>query len=121
MKKIILILCVLAITACKSDKGKSSQEAVVLKGLYLYYADAAILQTPTEVYGVIVDENSMKLDEQVKPYKTVATDMVPVEIKGEIIPKAKDEEGWPNTVKIVEILKVSKPNSEKKDIITLGK
>jgi hypothetical protein len=121
MKKISLILCVIAIIACKSDKATSSQEAVVLKGMYLYYADAAILQTPTEVFGVILDENSMKLDKQVAPYKALATDMVPVEIKGEIIPKPEAEEGWPNTVRIVEILKVTKPNPEKKDVITLGK
>ena len=121
MKKLILILCVIAVTACKSDKAMSSQDAVVLKGMYLYYADAAILQTPTEVYGVILDENSMKLDKQVTPYKALATDMVPVEIKGEIIPKPESEEGWPNTVRIVEILKVTKPNPEKKDVITLGK
>lgn len=116
MKKLILILCAIAVTACKSDK-----DIVVLKGMYLYYADAAILQTPTEVYGVILDENSMKLDKQVTPYKALATDMVPVEIKGEIIPKPEAEEGWPNTVRIVEILKVTKPNPEKKDVITLGK
>ena len=121
MKKLILILCLIAFVGCKTENKNVSQETTVLKGLYLYYADAAILQTPTEVYGVILDDNSMKLDTQVKPYKVEATDMVPVEIKGEIIPKPKEEEGWPNTVRIVEILKVTKPNPQKKDIITLGK
>lgn len=121
MKKLILILCLSAFIACKTEKEKVSQEATVLKGLYLYYADAAILQTPTEIYGVILDDNLLKLNAQVTPYKVEPTDMVPVEIKGEIIPKPKEEEGWPNNVRIVEILKVTKPNSEKTDVITLGK
>ncbi len=116
MRKLILILCIIAVTACKTN-----EETVVLKGLYLYYADAAILQTPAEVYGVILDENSMELNKQVVAYKELATDMVPVEIKGEIIPKSEEEEGWPNNVRIVEILKVTKPDPEKKDVITLGK
>jgi hypothetical protein len=121
MEKISLILCFMVLAACKADKTDVSEETVVLKGLYLYYADAAILQTSSEIYGVILDANSMKLNKQVAPYKTLVTDMVPVEIKGEIIPKPKEEEGWSNTFRIVEILKVTQPNPEKKDVITLGK
>ena len=128
MKKLVLILCLTALVACKTDKKEVSTETVeevvayeVLKGSYLYYADAAILQTPTEVYGVVLNENSVALDKKVKPYKVLDTDMVPVEIKGEIIPKSEGEEGWPLKVKIVEILKVTKPAPEKNDVITLGK
>lgn len=122
MKKVIFILlCLSAFIACKTEKKTVSEDTTVLKGLYLYYVDAAILQTPTEVYGVILDDNSSKLNAQVAPYKIEPTDMVPVEIKGEIIPKSKEEEGWPNKFRIVEILKVTKPSPEKKDIITLGK
>lgn len=128
MKKLILIVCLTAFIACKTDKKEVATQTVeetssyqVLKGSYLYYADAAILQTPTEVYGVVLDENSVALDKKVTPYKVLDTDMVPVEIKGEIIPKSEGEEGWPLKVKIVEILKVTKPTPEKNDVITLGK
>ena len=128
MKKLVLIMCLTAFIACKTDKKEvpteNEGEVVayeVLKGSYLYYADAAILQTSTEVYGVVLDENSVALDKKVKPYKVLNTDMVPVEIKGEIIPKSEGEEGWPLKVKIVEILKVTKPAPEKNDVITLGK
>jgi len=128
MKKLVLILCLAMFIACKTDKKEvtteTAAEAVayqILKGSYLYYADAAILQTPTEVYGLILDENSVALDKKVSPYKVLDTDMVPVEVKGEIIPKAEGEEGWPLKVKIVEILKVTKPVPEKNDVITLGK
>jgi len=128
MKKLALIVCLIAFIGCKTDKKEVATETVeevvsyqVLKGSYLYYAKAAILQTPTEVYGVVLDENSVALDKKVKPYKVLDTDMVPVEIKGEIIPKSEGEEGWPLKVKIVEILNVTKPAPEKNDVITLGK
>jgi len=128
MKKLALIVCLIASIGCKTDKKEVATETVeevvsyqVLKGSYLYYAKAAILQTPTEVYGVVLDENSVALDKKVKPYKVLDTDMVPVEIKGEIIPKSEGEEGWPLKVKIVEILNVTKPAPEKNDVITLGK
>jgi len=128
MKKLVLILCLTAFIACKTDKKEVVTETIekevvhqVLKGNYLYYTDAAILQTTTEVYGVVLDENSIALDKKVKPYKVLDTDMVPVEIKGEVIPKPEGEEGWPLKVKIVEILNVTKPSPEKKDVITLGK
>jgi len=128
MKKLVLIVCLTAFIACKTDKKEVAAEIIeetvsyeVLKGSYLYYADAAILQTPTEVYGVVLDENSVALDKKVTPYKVLDTDMVPVEIKGEIIPKPEGEEGWPLKVKIVEILNVTKPAPEKNDVITLGK
>jgi len=129
MKKIIVAVFALSVfIACKTDKKEVTTKAVeevvayqILKGDYLYYADAAILQTPTEVYGVVLDENSIALDKKVGPYKVLDTDMVPVAIKGEIIPKAEGEEGWPFKVRILEILKVTKPAPEKNDIITLGK
>ena len=128
MKKLVLIMCLTAFIACKTDKKEVSSDSIeeavayqVLKGDYLYYTDAAILQTPTEVYGVVLDDEAIALDKKVKPYKVLDTDMVPVEVKGEIIPKSEGEEGWPFKVKIVEILNVTKPAPEKKDVITLGK
>jgi len=128
MKKVFLILCLITFIACKSDKKEGKTEALekvteykTLKGSYLYYTNAAILQTPTRVYGVILDENSKELNNKVAPFKVLDTDMVPVEIKGEVIAKDEGEEGWPFKVKIVEILNVTKPLPQNKDIITLGK
>ncbi|MEC3906528.1 hypothetical protein VOI54_05830 [Tamlana sp. 2201CG12-4] len=116
MKKVIFIVCTLiAFTSCKDDN------LTILKGDFIYYADAAVLQTPTEIYGVIIDEKMHELDKQVQSYKKETTDMVPVEIRGKIIPKPKNEEGWPFRVEIKEILNISKPSPEKNNIIKLGK
>jgi hypothetical protein len=128
MKNFVLIICLALFISCKTDKKekeieviKTSESLQVLKGAYLYYTDVAILQTPTEVYGVVLDDKAMTLNKKVSSFKKLDTDMVPVEVKGNVIPKAEGEEGWPFKIQIKEILKVSKPIPENKDIITLGK
>ncbi len=127
MKNFILIICLVLFISCKTDnkeaeteKEQVSESLQVIKGSYLYYTDVAILQTSNEVYGVVLDENAKTLNKKVAPFKTKDTDMVPVEIKGNIVSKTKGEEGWPFKIQIKEILKVSKPLPENKDIITLG-
>jgi hypothetical protein len=128
MKNFVLIICLALFISCKTDKKEKENEVIktseslqVLKGAYLYYTDVAILQTPTEVYGVVLDDKAMALNKKVSSFKKLDTDMVPVEVKGNVIPKAEGEEGWPFKIQIKEILKVSKPIPENKDIITLGK
>jgi len=130
MKK--LLLCFLVLTAfirCKNEAKTNQKEEILtadtpektakqddgltlLKGEFIYYADAAVLQTDTEIYGVVIDEKMHELDRQVQMYKKEATSMVPVEIRGKIIPKPENEEGWPFRVEIKEIIKFSKPKSE---------
>jgi hypothetical protein len=137
MKQVLIVLVTFAMLFnCKNKKEdikitqepssteKMATEAnglTLLKGEFIYYADAAVLETPTEIYGVVIDEKMHELDKQVQPYKKLPTDMVPVEIKGKIVPKPDNEEGWPFRVEIKEIVKVSKPNLEDNNVVTLGK
>lgn len=135
----ILVLFVFAIifSGCKTDKKNESVNEVIstedpdrtpkqsdgltlLKGDFIYYADAAVLQTHREVYGVIIDEKMHELNSKVEEYKTEATDMIPVEIRGKIVPKPENEEGWPFRVEIKEILNVSKPKPEDNQVIKIG-
>lgn len=138
MKKIILSVLILsALISCKNDSKKDNQEEIIttdssektakqsdgltlLKGNFIYFADAAVLQTHREVYGVVIDEKMHELDKQVQQYKIETTDMVPVEIRGKIIPKPENEEGWPFRIEIKEILNVSKPKPEDNAIIKIG-
>lgn len=100
----------------KDDLGTQMEETeepndglVLLKGEFVYYADAAVIQTnPSSIYGVIVNEKMHELDKLAQQYKAEPTDYVFVEIRGEIIPKPENEEGWPFRIKIKEILNVSK-------------
>jgi len=139
MKKLFFIaLTLTALISCKNDAKSEQKEGTIssnidertekqsdgltlLKGEFIYYADAAVLQTHNEMYAVIIDEKMHELNKQAIKLKTADTDMVPVEIRGIITPKPKNEEGWPLRVEIKEILKVSKPNPEGGEMITIGK
>jgi len=129
MKKVIFILCVsFVVLNCKSDS-KSAEKAIeinkekdtliTLTGDFIYYADAAVLQTNNEIYGVIINAKMHELDEAVKPLKNEATDMVSVTVKANKFEKPANEEGWPYRIEIKEILKVEKPKSDKQDVIIL--
>ncbi|MCK0179542.1 hypothetical protein MWU50_09590 [Flavobacteriaceae bacterium S0862] len=139
MKKLILLLAIIAFVSCKKETKseenttvseqqsvpeiteKQSDGLTLLKGDFIYLVDAAVLQTPSEVYSVIINDKMHELNEQAMKYKTADTDMVPVEIRGEITPKPENEKGWPLRVEIKEILKVSKPNPDGGEMITIGK
>ena len=99
---------------------KQSDGLTLLKGDFLYLADAAVLQTHREIYGVVIDEKMHELDDMVRKYKTEDTDMVPVEIRGKISQKPNNEEGWPYRVEIKEIIKVSAPDPNTTEIIKIG-
>lgn len=140
-KAFILFMMITVVFSCKDDKktpDETSQEAneivaeegktlkqsdglIAIHGKFLYYADAAVLQTPTEVYAVVIDDKMHELAEQAKLYKKQPEDMVPVTIRGRIFKKNPDEEGWDNKIEIKDILKVSKPTAEDQDVITIGK
>ncbi|MDY2586119.1 hypothetical protein [Winogradskyella aquimaris] len=132
-KSIFILLAVIGFLGCKNDtktevnleenRSKSYDQNdgyITMKGEFLYYADAAVFQTQNEIYGVVVDENMHRLNNQVKPFKKEATDMVPVTIRVRKFEKPENEEGWPYRVEIKDILKVEKPNSNKEDVIKLA-
>ncbi len=136
MKKTLLILITItAFIACKNEaKSEPNEEATdvsqqrtekqsdgltLLKGEFIYYADAAVLQTHKQMYAVVIDEKMHELDDMAQPFKKEATDFVQVEIRGKITPKPEKEEGWPYRVEIKEILNVQAAK-ESSDIVKLG-
>lgn len=140
-KALVLLMMFTVLMSCKNDKntqvepsqetnkvvaedGKSIKQSdglIAIHGKFLYYADAAVLQTPTEIYGVVIDEKMQELVAQTKPYKKNPEDMVPVTIRGRMFKKEANEEGWENRIEIKEILKVSEPSATDDDIIKIGK
>jgi len=128
----IILIC-LVFVACKNNtkkevdleenRNKSYNQDdgfVTMKGEFVYYADAAVLQTKNEIYGVVIDENMHLLEKQVKPFKSEDTDMVPVTVRVRKFEKKANEEGWKYRVEIKEILKVEAPGQNKEDVIKLG-
>jgi len=134
MKRINLILIlVLVLSSCKNEtkpevnleenRAKSYDENdgfITMKGQFVYYSDAAVFQTATEIYGVVIDENMHKLEAQVKTFKKEATDMVPVTVRVRKFAKPEGEEGWPYRLEIKDILMVEAPDTNKEDVIKLS-
>nr|WP_321246267.1 hypothetical protein [uncultured Psychroserpens sp.] len=141
MKKVVTLLIIFSvIISCKEDKktdvdttqddqtiiaddGKTLKQGdglIAIHGDFIYYADAAVLKTPTKMYGVVVNEKMKELQKQVEAFKKEDTDMVPVTIRGRMFKKDTNEEGWEDRIEIKEILKVSPPNPEANDVIKIG-
>ncbi|WP_223032550.1 hypothetical protein [Hanstruepera marina] len=136
MKKLaLLLLSLIVLISCKNDKKtedtkpidvdspnrteKQSDGLTLLKGEFVYYADAAVLQTHREVYAVIIDDKMHELDKLAKPFKNEATDYVTVSIRGKITPKPTNEEGWPYRVAVKEILNVTASKPEANNVVKL--
>ncbi len=103
-----------------SNPDEQTDELITLSGDFIYYADAAVFQTNNEIYGVVIDDKMHELNEAVKSYKNDVTDMVSVTVKAKKYKKPANEEGWPYRIEIKEIIKVVKPNPNKKDVIKIG-
>jgi len=130
------LILMLSFLGCKNESNMSSsgsnnetdtQEKTIsqsdgltlLKGEFIYYADASVLQTQQQMYGVVIDEKMHELNLMAKNFKNEDTDFVEVEIRGKITPKPKDEEGWDYRVEIKEIVNV-KAVSKSSDVVKLG-
>ncbi len=137
MKKIVVILIVsISFFACKNDtkqetvdleenRAKSYDQNdgfITMKGEFVYDADkeAAVFQTPNEVYGVVVDDNMHLLNEKVKPFKTDEYTSVPVTIRVKRIENTDQNILWDNILEVKDILKVEAPNPDKEDVIKLA-
>ncbi len=114
MKKIITLLILIAFLSCKTETGTP------YTGDFVYYADAAVFQIGNDIYGVVLDEKAETITKQAKAFQKDPTDMVKVEVLGELIPKEENEEGWPFKLKINKIINVSALEAHKNNVIKLG-
>ena len=130
MKKLLLLsFCALIVLSCKNDSNSENTEAssksydqedglVTMRGDFIYFGDAAVLQTKNDIYGVVVDEVMHDLDKQVKPYKKEDTDMVPVTVRVKRY-ETNNPDTWKYRVEIKEILKIEAPDPNRSDVIKL--
>lgn len=131
------MVLIAAVTSCKNESKKNEKEVTttadgsertakqsdgltLLKGEFVYYDGAAVLQTHADIYGVFVTEKMYELNKLAEKYKTAPTDMVPVEIRGKITNEKNDVILWENKVEIMEILNVSAPKNDDNDVVELG-
>ncbi len=143
MKKLFVVLLTMALmTACKSEKSEDVNETtsnsevvsdadktdkqndglIAIHGNYLYVAqdNAAVLQTSTQMYGVVINDMVEELNAQVDPLKNEPYDMIPITVRGKLYKKEGVKDEWENKIEIQEILKVSQPEAEDNDVIKLG-
>tara|TARA_R110002050_G_scaffold94765_1_gene197121 strand:- start:115685 stop:116056 length:372 start_codon:yes stop_codon:yes gene_type:complete len=113
MKKTFFIVFILtAFISCKQGE--------ILKGEFVLYEDAAVIQTDSIIYGVIINKKAHELNEQAKQYKKAPTDMVKVEIRAKVSTQKDDKILWDNKIEIVEILNVSASNQGDNNVVKLG-
>lgn len=132
----ILILCASLFASCKNDTkpkaleigadgpektAKQSDGLTLLRGEFIYYSDAAVLQVGNSVYGVVIDDKMHELYNMGEAYRVEPTDGILAEVRGKLIPKPEGKEGWPFNVEIKEIINVKKLNPKQNEVVKIGK
>ena len=133
MKKALFILLIFTVmVGCKNDKKsedtiletkevlKTDSNIKQLRGSFVYYDGAAVLQTQNKIYGVYLTDKLDELNKLAETYKTEPTDMVTVKIKGKISNKKDDKILWEDKVEILEIISVTKQAKDNNNVVKLG-
>lgn len=143
MKKIYFIftLCLLTTISCKNDASSKTDKKEVseveknghtetttvknefetFSGMFLYLESekAAVLQAPgSNMYGVVINDQMLALNEACKKYKVKDHDMVPVIIKGIKKPNSV-KNAWKEVIEIKQIVSVQKPSENQNETIII--
>ena len=102
MRTLPFILLIAFAASCMQTPKKADSNPQFY-GEFLYFADAAVLNTGTEIYGVIIDEKMHELHDLCTTIKRDEYDMIPVYIKGKVENKQPEEVGWDKRIKITSI------------------
>ena len=116
MKKFrILILIALFSFSCDKKQNKvvsnevfetKNNDLIILSGDYVFYNNAAVLQTNKNVYGIVINEKVNELNQRLTSIKKDEFDFIPVILKGKLQNKKEDEEGWSVKLEITEIVEI---------------
>ena len=115
MKKILALALLILSFGCEN----SSQKLTTLKGSYMFFEDAAVLQTSNEIYGVYINDKAIALNEASKKLKTTPTDAVIAELKGIVSTEKHEKILWEKKFEIIEIITVSS-KKETNNTLILG-
>tara|TARA_B110000483_G_scaffold13087_1_gene14875 strand:+ start:988 stop:1344 length:357 start_codon:yes stop_codon:yes gene_type:complete len=116
MKRILVFLLITSVLSCKNS---SPEGLTTIKGNYIYFEDAAVLQNENEIYGVFLNAKALELNEKAASFKTSSTDVIAVEITGIITTKKDPKILWENKLEIINIIAVS-ASKEKDNTLKLG-
>ena len=115
MKRLILYTLMILGFGCKNK----SENLTVLKGSYIFFDDAAVLQTPNEIYGVYLNDKAVELNKLAMSFKARPSDAIIAELKGIISTDDHDKILWEKKFEIVEIVSTSS-KKETKNTLILG-
>ena len=115
MKRKILLALIIFL-GCKNS---NVDQISTIKGSYIFFEDAAVLQNTNEIYGVFMNEKARELNTLVKNYKTNESDVINVEVKGVISIKKDSVILWENKIDIIEIISVT-ASKETNNTLKLG-
>ena len=83
-----------------------NDDKIIVSGDYIFYNNAGVLQTSKDVYGIIINEKVLELNEKLSLIKKDEFDFVPVILKGKLSSKNENEEGWSVKLEITEIIEI---------------
>ena len=83
-----------------------NNDLIILSGDYVFYNNAAVLQTNKNVYGIVINEKVNELNQRLTSIKKDEFDFIPVILKGKLQNKKEDEEGWSVKLEITEIVEI---------------
>ena len=110
MKNLLMFVFVISVLGCKNNSKNTSEttdDSTIIKGNYIYFEDAAVLQNDVEIYGVYLNDLAKELNEKAAPLKTNETDMVNVEVRAIVSSKEDPKILWEKKLEIVEIISIS--------------
>ena len=115
MKKRLALALLILSFGCKN----TSEELTTLKGDYMFFEDAAVLQASNEIYGVYLNDKAIALDEASKKFKATPTDVIIAEVKGRVSTEKHEKILWEKKFEIIEIISISS-KKETNNTLILG-
>lgn len=79
----------------------------IYSGELTFTSKAAVFVGSTFIYGVEMNDKAKELAERVEAIKSDIHDIVPVTVRGKVIPKSEEQEGWDEILTITEIIDIS--------------
>jgi hypothetical protein len=83
-----------------------NNDKIIVSGEYIFYENAGVLQTNKNIYGIIINDKVIELNQKLSSIKKDEYHFIPVILKGKLHSKSENENGWPVKLEITEIVEI---------------
>lgn len=94
----------------EAEKAEDSKNDKVFIGEIIFTDKGAVINGKDFIHGVVIDSLANDLAGRIAPIKKDEFDMIPVVIKGNLVPNP-DKDGWEELVEITKIINISESKS----------